>query len=210
MGTTTQISYCYASPATIIAGESATLYLPDDQRDLGHRSRRRSVRKAPTAPSSCRRPPAPLTRSRRRDRTGATATCSVAVTVTAGAVPQIIQFSAAPMTIVSGASGHVALERSERDHGEHQPGRRECIGERIAVRVADRDHDLHVDGDQPGRQRSRRKHGDGHAERASPSSSFTATPNPSTVPGSPVNLYCTAAERDQRHHRQCHQQRRRR
>ena len=101
-GSSVQISSCFATPATIVAGESSTLFWQTTNATsvsispgVGTEGANGSAVVSPTTSTTYT-----ITA---QGPNSATAACSVAVTVTAGNLPQIIQFSAAPMTIVSGS-----------------------------------------------------------------------------------------------------------
>jgi hypothetical protein len=100
-GTQTQVSYCFATPTNIIAGESATL-------NWGTQNAT-SVNISPgvgavantgnTAVSPTQTTTYVVTAT---GAGGSTNTCSVTVTVSSGALPRIIQFSASPASISTG------------------------------------------------------------------------------------------------------------
>ena len=190
MGTTTQISYCYASPATIVAGESATLYYQTTNATsvsispaVGTEGANGSVVVSPTTSTTYTFTAV--------GPNGPSATCSAAVTVTTGAVPQIIQFSAAPMTIVSGASATLLWNVQNATTVNISPGvgNVSASGTQSVSPTATTTYTLTATNP-AGAVTSQT------TVTVTPSvpviTSFTATPNPSTVPGSPVNLYCTA------------------
>ncbi len=100
---TSAFQYCYATPANIMAGESATLYWAVNNATgvtisgiSGTQSATGTYVVSPTASTNYT-----ITAT---GGTGTAATCSVAVSVTPGQVPRIIQFSATPATIQGGAS----------------------------------------------------------------------------------------------------------
>ncbi len=101
-GSQVQLVYCYATPATIIAGESATLYYQAQGATsvtisgLGTQGAGGSVAVSPTTTTNYT-----ITAN---GAGGTTASCSIAVQVTPGTNPRIIQFSANPASITSGQS----------------------------------------------------------------------------------------------------------
>ncbi len=99
----TTLTSCYASPSNIMAGESATLYYTSQNATsvsinnaVGTQGLSGTVVVSPTTNTTYI-----VTAN---GANGQTASCSIAVSVTAGALPRIIQFSAAPLTILSGQS----------------------------------------------------------------------------------------------------------
>jgi OmpA family/PKD domain len=97
------LTACYASPATIIAGESATLFYTSQNAT--------SVSISPGIGSvglSGTQVVSPTTNTTytvtANGANGQTTSCSIGVTVGAGSLPRIIQFSASPLTILSGQS----------------------------------------------------------------------------------------------------------
>jgi hypothetical protein len=99
----TALTACYASPTNIMAGESSTLYYTSTNAT--------SVSISPTVGTvglSGTAVVSPTTSTTytvtANGANGQTSTCSIAVSVTAGALPRIVQFSASPLTILSGQS----------------------------------------------------------------------------------------------------------
>jgi hypothetical protein len=97
------LTACYASPANIMPGESATLYYTSQNATavnissgVGTVGLSGSVAVTPTASTTYT-----VTAT---GAGGSSSTCSIAVQVTAGALPRIVQFSASPLTILSGQS----------------------------------------------------------------------------------------------------------
>jgi OmpA family len=97
------LTACYASPANIMAGESATLYYTSQNATavnitpgVGSEGLSGTVVVSPTTSTTYT-----VTAT---GAGGSTSSCSIAVSVTAGALPRIIQFSASPLTILSGQS----------------------------------------------------------------------------------------------------------
>ncbi len=103
-GTQTQVSYCFATPTNIIAGESATLNWATQNAT--------SVNISPTVGAVAINgniavsPTQTTTYVVTAMGAGGTTsnTCSVTVTVSSGALPRIIQFSASPASISTGQS----------------------------------------------------------------------------------------------------------
>ncbi len=97
----TALTACYASPANIMAGESSTLfYTSQNATSVSISPGVGSVGLSGTAVVS---PTTNTTYTVTANGTnGQTSSCSIAVAVTAGALPRIIQFSASPLTILSG------------------------------------------------------------------------------------------------------------
>ncbi len=99
----TQMLACYASPANIMVGESATLNYQSQNATavsitpgVGSVGLSGSVAVSPTTSTTYT-----LTATGANNQT---ASCSIAVQVTAGALPRIVQFSGSPLTIMSGQS----------------------------------------------------------------------------------------------------------
>jgi hypothetical protein len=96
--------YCYASPTNIIAGESTTLYY--QSQNATSVSISPGVGTEPTGGTVVVTPTQSTTYTITASGASGSvaANCSVAVTVTAGTLPRIVQFSAAPMSITAGQS----------------------------------------------------------------------------------------------------------
>ncbi|HVO96581.1 MAG TPA: OmpA family protein [Bryobacteraceae bacterium] len=99
----TQMLACYASPANIMVGESATLNYQSQNATsvaitpgVGAVGLSGSVAVSPTSSTTYT-----VTATGANNQT---ASCSIAVQVTAGALPRIVQFSASPLSILSGQS----------------------------------------------------------------------------------------------------------
>ncbi|HTB10449.1 MAG TPA: OmpA family protein [Bryobacteraceae bacterium] len=99
----TALTACYASPANIMVGESATLYYTSQNATsvniapgVGAEGLSGTVVVSPTTSTTYT-----VTAN---GANGQTTSCSIAVAVTAGALPRIVQFSASPLTILSGQS----------------------------------------------------------------------------------------------------------
>jgi hypothetical protein len=103
--TTPQVTLlsCYASPVNVILGESATLnYQTQNAISV---SIDQGVGNAPLSGSVAVTPTSTTTYTvTATGKNNTTTTCGIAVTVTAGPLPKIIQFSASPMSILSGQS----------------------------------------------------------------------------------------------------------
>ncbi len=99
----TALTACFASPTNIMAGESSTLnYTSTNATSVSISPTVGNVGLSGTAVVS---PTQSTTYTVTANGTnGQTSTCSIAVTVTAGALPRIVQFSASPLTILSGQS----------------------------------------------------------------------------------------------------------
>jgi hypothetical protein len=102
-GSTTKVTYCYASPANIISGESATLFYQTTNATsvniapgVGPSGANGSIAVSPTSTTSYT-----ITAA---GPNGVTDSCTVGVTVTNGQLPRIIRFSAVPASINSGQS----------------------------------------------------------------------------------------------------------
>jgi hypothetical protein len=99
----TALTACFASPTNIMAGESSTLnYTSTNATSVSISPTVGTVGLSGTAVVS------PTTSTTytvtANGPNGQTSTCSIAVSVTAGALPRIVQFSASPLTILSGQS----------------------------------------------------------------------------------------------------------
>jgi hypothetical protein len=101
----TTLVYCYASPSNIMAGEAATLNYQTQNATavsisptVGSAGLMGSVTVMPTTSTNY---------TVTATGPSGTTTCSIAVAVTAGALPRIVQFSASPMTILSGQSSNL-------------------------------------------------------------------------------------------------------
>jgi hypothetical protein len=97
------LTYCYASPANIMVGESSTLNYQTQNatsvsidQGVGAVGLSGSVAVTPTTSTTYT--------VTAKGAGNATSSCSIAVKVTAGALPRIVQFSASPMSILSGQS----------------------------------------------------------------------------------------------------------
>ncbi len=101
----TTLVYCYASPSNIMAGESATLNYQTQNATavsisptVGSTGLSGSVAVSPTTSTNY---------TVTATGPSGTTSCSIAVNVTAGALPRIVQFSASPMSILSGQSSNL-------------------------------------------------------------------------------------------------------
>jgi hypothetical protein len=97
----TALTACFANPSNIMAGESATLNYTSQNATavsiapgVGSEGLSGSVTVSPTTSTTY-----VVTAT---GTGGQTSSCSIAVSVTSGALPRIIQFSASPLTILSG------------------------------------------------------------------------------------------------------------
>lgn len=104
---TASLIACYASPSNIILGESATLNWQSQNatavtinQGVGSVGTSGSAAVTPTASTT-------YTVTATNATNNTTASCSIAVQVTAGPLPKIIQFSASPMSILSGQSSNL-------------------------------------------------------------------------------------------------------
>lgn len=191
-GTNTQITYCYASPATIITGESSTIYWQTVNATsvsispgVGTEGASGSVVVSPTASTTYT-----LTA---QGPNGVSNTCSAAVTVTTGNLPRIIQFSSAPATIVSGGQSTLfwVVENATSVSISNNVGSSLSLGgSQVVSPTATTTYTLTATN-AAGSVTSQTTV---TVTPPPPSiTSFTATPNPSPSPGTAVTLACTAA-----------------
>jgi len=190
-GSSVQVSSCFASPATIIAGESSTLFWQTTNANsvtispgIGAEGANGSAVVSPTTSTTYT-----ITA---QGPNSATAACSVAVTVTSGNLPQIIQFSAAPMTIVSGSQSTLTWNVQNATTVNISPGLGSVsLQGSQAVSPTQTTTYILTATNSAGAITSQA------TVNVTPNVpsivSFTATPNPSPAPGTPVNLHCTAA-----------------
>ncbi len=137
---------CYASPSNIMAGESATLNYTSQNAtsvsispSVGSTGLNGSIAVTPTATTNYT-----VTAT---GANGTTSTCSIAVTVTAGALPRIIQFSASPMSILSGQSATL-LWVVDNSTSQTITTLGTVVRSGFAECDPDRNHHLYVNGDQ--------------------------------------------------------------
>jgi hypothetical protein len=184
----TSLLACFASPSNIMAGESATLNYTSQNAtavnitpSVGSAGLSGSVAVTPTASTTYT-----VTAT---GPNNATASCSIAVTVSAGALPRIVQFSASPLSILSGQSSTLLwVVDNSTSQTITSLGTVVAAGSQSVTPTATTTYTL-------------------TATNAAGSSTatatitvtqipnpiivnFTATPNPSTTPGAPVVLSC--------------------
>jgi len=191
VGSSTQITYCYASPATIIAGESSTLYWQSVNATsvsitgVGTEGATGNVVVSPTTSTNYT--------FTAQGPNGASNTCTAAVTVAAGNLPRIIQFSSAPTNIASGGSSTLfwVVENATNVSINNGVGNSLSLGGSQAVSPTATTTYVLTATNATGSVTSQTTV---TVTPAGPSIvSFTATPNPSPSPGTAVTLACTAA-----------------
>jgi hypothetical protein len=190
-GSSVQISSCFATPATIVAGESSTLFWQTTNATsvsispgVGTEGANGSAVVSPTTSTTYT-----ITA---QGPNSASAACSVAVTVTAGNLPQIIQFSAAPMTIVSGSQSTLTWNVQNANTVNISPGLGP-VSPQGSQGVSPTQTTTYI-LTATNSAGSITSQATVNVTPNVPSIlSFTATPNPSPAPGTPVNLHCTAA-----------------
>jgi len=190
-GTTTKVVYCYASPATIIAGESSTLYWQTNNATsvsvtpgIGNVGLNGNVAVTPTSTTNYT-----ITAS---GANGITNSCNAAVTVTTGQAPRIIQFSAVPQTIASGQSSTLlwVVENATNVSINNGVGNNVSLGGTQAVSPTANTTYTLTATNAAGSVTSTATVN----VTSTPSiTSFTASPNPSPAPGTSVMLSCVAA-----------------
>ncbi len=190
-GTTTQITYCYASPATIISGESSTLFWQTVNATsvsisgVGTEGANGSVVVTPTTSTNYT--------FTAQGPNGISNTCTAGVTVQAGNLPRIIQFSAAPMSITAGGSSTLfwVVENATSVSINNNVGSSLSLGgSQVVSPSATTTYTLTATNTAGSVTSSTTI----TVTPAPPSIvSFTATPNPSPSPGTAVMLACTAA-----------------
>ena len=190
-GSTTQVLYCYASPATIIAGESSMVYYQTSNAqtvsitpNVGAAGVNGNVAVTPTATTTYT---VIATGSG-----GATNSCSATVTVTAGQLPRIIQFSAAPQNITSGQSSTLtwAVENATSVSINNNVGSSLSLGGTQNVSPTANTTYTLTATNAAGSVTSTTTV---NVAPAVSITSFTANPNPSPSSGSSVTLTCNAA-----------------
>ncbi len=97
------LTFCYAQPATIMAGESATLFYQSQNASAVTISGIGTVGLSGNYAVTPKQTTNYIITATGPNGTGA-ASCNVAITVTPGALPRIVRFSATPMTITAGQS----------------------------------------------------------------------------------------------------------
>jgi hypothetical protein len=188
-GSTTQITFCYASPATIIVGESTTLNWQTvnatsvNISGVGSEAANGSVVVTPTANTTYT-----FTAT---GPNGVSSTCSAGVTVTTGDKPQIIQFSAAPMTIAAGAQSTLfwVVQNATTVSISNGVGNVSLGGSQVVSPTATTTWVLTATNPAGSVTASTTVNVGGGGPQIT---SFTATPNPSPAPGTNVVLACTA------------------
>jgi hypothetical protein len=183
----TTLVYCYASPSNIMVGESSTLNYQTQNAT--------AVSISPTVGSaglSGSVAVSPITSTNYTvTATGpsGTTSCSIAVNVTAGALPRIIQFSASPMSILSGQTSNLLwIVDNSTSQTITTLGTVVPAGTQVVSPTATTTYTLTATNNA------------GSVTATATVTvtqipnpivvSFTATPNPSTVPGGAVVLNC--------------------
>jgi hypothetical protein len=190
-GSTTQVTYCYASPATIIAGESATLYWQTMNAN--------SVSINPGSGTYAANGNTVVTPTSSTTYTvianganGNSNSCSASVTVTAGQLPRIIQFSSSPQNIMAGQSSTLvwAVDNATTVSINNGVGNSLSLGGTQSVSPATTTTYTLTATNAAGSVTSTT------TVNVSPAvtiTSFTASPNPSPSSGASVTLTCQAA-----------------
>jgi len=186
----TQLTFCYASPSNIILGESSTLYYQTQNATsvtitpgVGNEGATGSVAVTPTSTTNYT-----ITAN---GPGGQTASCTVAVTVTTGQLPRIIQFSSAPMNISTGQTSTLfwVVENATTVNINQGIGNVSLGGSQVVSPAATTVYTLTATN-QAGTVTAMATV---NVTVIPPPTiaTFTATPNPSPSPGSPVTLYCS-------------------
>jgi hypothetical protein len=191
VGSSTKVTYCYASPATIVSGESSTIYWQTTNATsvqvtpgVGAEGANGSVVVSPTSNTTYT--------VTAQGPNGATDSCSAAVTVTKGELPRIIQFSAAPATIVAGGQSTLfwVVQNATNVSISNNVGNSVSLGGSQAVSPTTTTTYTLTATNAAGSVTSTATV---NVTPAAPAiTSFTANPNPSPSAGSPVVLTCTA------------------
>jgi hypothetical protein len=188
-GSTTKVTYCYASPANIIAGESATLFYQTTNATsvsvspaIGASAVNGNIAVSPTSTTNYT-----ITAA---GPNGATDTCVVGVTVTNGQLPRIIRFSPVPASINSGQSSELlwVVENATSVSISNGIGNVSLGGTQSVSPTATVTYVLSATN-AAGTVTSQATV---NVTAAVKITSFTATPNPSPSAGSPVVLACAA------------------
>jgi hypothetical protein len=184
----TSLTACYASPSNIMAGESATLFYTSQNAtavtispSVGSQGLSGSVVVSPTTSTTYT-----VTATGTNNQT---TSCSIAVTVTAGALPRIVQFSASPLSILSGQSSTLLwIVDNSTSQTITTLGTVVAAGSQSVTPTVTTTYTLTA------------TNAAGSVTATATVTvtpipnpiivSFTATPNPSTTPGSPVALTC--------------------
>jgi OmpA family len=190
-GSATQVLFCYASPATIIAGESSMIYYQTSNATtvsitpaVGMSGVNGNVAVTPTATTTYT--------VVANGAGGATNSCSATVTVSTGQVPRIIQFSAAPQNITSGQSTTLtwAVENATSVSINNGVGNSLSLGGTQSVSPTANTTYTLTATNAAGTVTSTATVNVSPAPRIT---SFTASPNPSPSSGSNVTLTCSAS-----------------
>jgi hypothetical protein len=188
-GSVVNVTYCYASPANIVLGESSTIFYATTNatsvtinNGVGAQGANGSAVVTPTASTTYT-----VTAN---GPNGTSASCSAAVTVTTGAVPQIIRFSAAPQNIVAGQPATLfwVVQNAASVSIDNGIGTVSLGGSQDVTPTATTTYTLTATNP-AGSVTSQVKINVSPAVKIT---SFTATPNPSPAAGSPVALACNA------------------
>ena len=184
----TALLSCFASPANIMVGESATLNYQSQNATavsitpgVGAVGLSGSVAVTPTATTNYT-----VTATGPNNQT---ASCSITVQVTAGALPRIVQFSASPMSILSGGSSTLLWVV---DNATTQTittlGTVVAAGSQKVSPTTTTTYTLTATNNAGSVTATATIT---VTQIPSPVVNFAATPNPSTTPGAPVVLACT-------------------
>lgn len=190
-GSTTQVTYCYASPATIIAGESSTLYWQTT-----------NASQVSVTPGGGTFAPIGNTVVSPTSNTtytiiatgpnGSSNSCSASVTVTTGQLPRIIQFSSSPQNITSGQSSTLvwAVENATGVSINNGVGNSLSLGGSQSVSPTANTTYTLTATNAAGSVTATTSI---NVSAAVSITSFTASPNPSPASGTSVTLTCAAA-----------------
>ena len=185
---TVSLTSCFASPTNIMAGESATLFYQSQNATavtispgLGSVGLSGSQVVSPTSNTTYT-----IT------ATGAnntTTSCSIGVTVSAGNLPRIVQFSASPLTILSGQSSTLLwVVDNSTSQTITSLGTVVAAGSQSVTPTATTTYTLTATNAAGSMTATATV--TVNQIPAPVIVSFTATPNPSTTPGAPVALNC--------------------
>ncbi len=181
------LTYCYASPATIISGESSTLYYQSQNATAvsispvgGSQGLSGTYVVSPTSNTNY-----VITAT----GPSGTTSCNVSVQVTLGNLPRIVQFSASPMSVLSGQSSTLLwVVENSTSQTITSLGTVVAAGSQSVTPTATTTYTLTATN-QAGNVTATATVN--VTQIPNPVVvSFTATPNPSTAPGSPVALTC--------------------
>jgi len=188
-GSTTQVTYCYASPATIITGESSTLFYQTTNANsvtinpgIGTVGLNGNVVVTPMASTTYT--------IIANGPNGVTNSCTASVTVTNGQLPRIIQFSSSPQNIASGQSSTLlwVVENATSVNINNGIGSVSLGGTQAVSPTANTTYILTATN-AAGSVTSQATVNVGAGVSIT---SFMATPNPSPSPGTAVVLSCQA------------------